>query len=78
MFGIASAPATWQREIEKNLIGIPGVTVLLDDINVTGASDEEHLETLELVLKRLHEHNLKINIKKVCSFRIKLNTVGMA
>jgi len=27
MFGVASAPAMWQREIKKCLIGIPGVTV---------------------------------------------------
>ncbi|KAK9693952.1 Reverse transcriptase (RNA-dependent DNA polymerase) [Popillia japonica] len=31
MFGIASAPAIWQREIEKILQGIPGISVFLGD-----------------------------------------------
>lgn len=60
MFGVASAPAIWQREIEKKLNDIPGVTVFLDDINITCANDREFLERLELVLKRLHEHSLKL------------------
>ncbi|CAI6374057.1 unnamed protein product [Macrosiphum euphorbiae] len=34
MFGVASATAIWQREIEKILIGIPGVTVFLDDYSL--------------------------------------------
>ena len=34
MYGIASAPAIWQREIENILKDIPGVTVFLDDIKI--------------------------------------------
>lgn len=32
LYGVASAPAVWQREIENIIAGIPGVTVFLDDI----------------------------------------------
>lgn len=35
MYGIASAPAIWQRSIENILGNIPGVSVFLDDIKIT-------------------------------------------
>ncbi|XP_029176870.1 uncharacterized protein K02A2.6-like [Nylanderia fulva] len=67
MYGVASAPAIWQRTIENILSGIPGVTVFLDDIRIAGKDLEQHLERLESVLKRLSEHNIRINIEK-CAF----------
>ena len=54
-FGISSAPAIFQRVMERLLQGIAGVVVYLDDVLVTGRTNEEHLESLELVLKRLEE-----------------------
>ncbi|XP_053691590.1 uncharacterized protein K02A2.6-like [Sabethes cyaneus] len=41
MYGVSSAPAIWV------LNGIPGVTVFLDDIRITGPNDEVHLQRLE-------------------------------
>lgn len=67
MYGIASAPAIWQRTIENILNGIPGVAVFLDDIRVTGKNLEEHIKRLELVFKQLSKHNVRIN-KKKCEF----------
>lgn len=67
LFGIASAPAIWQREIENILKGIPGVTVFLDDIKVTGATDKEHLERLEEIFRRFQKLKIKINLEK-CEF----------
>ena len=43
-FGIASAPAIFQRLMETILQGIPGVVCYIDDILVTGKNEEEHLE----------------------------------
>ena len=51
VFGIASAPAIWQRAIDQVLQGIPGVQCILDDITITGKTDTEHLEHLEAVLQ---------------------------
>ena len=62
-FGIASAPALFQKAIEQILQGIPGVQSYLDDILVTGKTDEDHLSNLESVLKRLSEFGLKIRKK---------------
>lgn len=61
MYGIASAPAIWQREIENRLRNIPGVSVFLDDIRITGPNDEIHLQRLEQVLQRLGDANIRIN-----------------
>ena len=49
-FGIASAPAIWQRAMEQVLVGIQ---CLLDDVIVAGTSMEEHFMLLEQVLERL-------------------------
>ncbi|XP_029156135.1 uncharacterized protein K02A2.6-like [Nylanderia fulva] len=64
MYGIASAPAIWQRTIENILQGIPGTAVFLDDIVVTGESEALHLQRLDLVLQRLQNRNIRINLEK--------------
>ena len=40
VFGVASAPAIWQRSMEQILQGIPGVHCILDDM-MTGQNDTE-------------------------------------
>lgn len=64
MYGIASGPTIWQREIENILQGIPGVAVFFDDIVITGETDALHLQNLEKVMARLHEYNIRINLEK--------------
>ena len=68
-FGVASAPAVFQRIMETVLQGIPNVCVYLDDILVTGATDDEHLQTLELVLSRLENAGARLKREK-CSFML--------
>ena len=68
-FGIASAPAIFQRAMETVLQGLPGVCVYLDDILVTGASEKEHLEHLKLVLQRLEDVGLRLKRSK-CQFMV--------
>ncbi len=53
VFGVASAPALWKRAMDQVLQGCPGTQCYLDDIIVTGDSDNSHLENLARVLKRL-------------------------
>ncbi len=40
-FGVAAAPAIFQRTMETVLQGIPNTCVYLDDILITGESDEQ-------------------------------------
>lgn len=67
MYGIASGPAKWQREIENILKDIEGVSVFLDDIKITAPNDEIHMQRLETVLQRLDKHNMRVNFDK-CEF----------
>ena len=67
LFGISSAPGIFQRVIESILQGIPGVVAYLDDILVTGSTDQEHLAALEEVLRRLESAGLRVR-KEKCHF----------
>ena len=66
-FGIASAPALFQRVMETLLADIPMCRPYLDDIIVSGRNDEEHLANLEAVLDRLEENGLRLK-KEKCQF----------
>ena len=66
-FGISSAPSIFQRVMESLLQGIDGVCVYIDDILVTGQTDQQHLSRLVDVLKRLQQAGLKLK-KSKCSF----------
>ena len=66
-FGVSSAPSIFQRLMENLLQGIPGITVYVDDICVTGRTDEEHLQHLEETLKRLKTAGMRLKRAK-CEF----------
>ena len=66
-FGITSAPAIFQRIMEGILQGMPNVCVYLDDILVTGESEQVHLKTLDEVLRRLGEAGIRLKQAK-CAF----------
>ena len=63
-FGVSSAPAIFQRIMEGILKGIPGVSIYLDDILVTGKSEEQHLANLEQVLKQLKVSGMRLKRDK--------------
>ena len=66
-YGVASAPAVFQKLIENVLSGIPKVVSYLDDILVTGKDDAEHLTTLKAVFNRLQQFGLRLKLPK-CRF----------
>ena len=66
-FGIASAPAIFQRTMDVILQGIAHVMYYIDDIIITGKDDNEHLSTLVTVLERLQEHGFRLK-KSKCTF----------
>jgi len=49
-FGVGAAPAIFQHAMDTLLQGIPNVICYIDDLLVTGHTDEEHLQNLEKVL----------------------------
>eukprot|EP00731_Ephydatia_muelleri_P001201 Em0001g1201a len=75
-FGIAAAPAIWQRTLELVLQGIPRVHCLLDDIIIAGRDEEEHFRLLEQVMARLDQYNFTINQQKCKFFQKQLEFCG--
>ena len=59
-FGIASAPAIFQQQMEKILQRIPRTACYLDDILITGCDDEKHLNILQKVFDHLHQWGLRL------------------
>ena len=65
-FGLTSAPATFQRLMERVLKGLHWKTLLLylDDVIVIAPDFEAHVERLEEVLRRLRDAGLKLKPSK--------------
>ena len=76
LFGIASAPAILQKTIEQVMQGIPGTQFILDDMIITGKSDTEHPQNLEMALQRLSESGLKANSEKCEFFKDRVTFCG--
>ena len=53
--------------MDNLLQGIPGVCVYIDDILMSGDNDEEHLEHLDEVLRRLAEVGMRL-MKGKCAY----------
>ena len=66
-FGISSAPEIFQRLMTELLSGHEGVVVVMDDILVYGADEEEHNRRLNAVLQTIRRSGLKLN-KAKCQF----------
>ena len=63
-YGVSSAVSIFQRTIENVLRDLPGCCACIDDILVSGDTDEAHLDNLHGVLRRLQECGLKLNPDK--------------
>lgn len=66
-FGVASAPAIFQRLIEQTISDIPGCVNYLDDIIITGETEQDHIENLRKLFQRLKESCFRCKLSK-CSF----------
>ncbi|CAG4936898.1 unnamed protein product [Colias eurytheme] len=76
VFGLASAPAIFQRAMDELLSGIDGVLCLLDDVCITGRNRAEHLERLHTVLQRLQAAGLVLQREKCEYFKDEINYLG--
>lgn len=71
-FGLAGAPATFQRYINKSLGDALGdfVTAYLDDILIySGGSRKDHMKKVRAVLERLRAAGLNLDLAK-CAFAV--------
>lgn len=77
-FGLKNAPATFQSVMDcilRELIGIC-CFVYMNDIIIFSSSLEEHVRHLKLVLKKLKEARLKIQLEKCEFFRKETQFLG--
>ena len=65
-FGLTNAVATFQRLMDLILAGLNFEVCLVyaDDVIVMSTTPEQHLERLEMVLKRFQSANLKLKPSK--------------
>ena len=66
-YGVSSAPSIFQRVMDSMFQGIPNVLVYLDDILITGKTEAEHLQTLDIVLSKLNLSGFHLKRDK-CEF----------
>jgi len=75
-FGISFAPGYFQSIMDGLTSDLPEVAVYLDDILVSGASADEHLQNLKRLLQRLHEKGVHCRLQKCQFAQTKLEYLG--
>jgi hypothetical protein len=76
-YGVSTAPTLFQRIMENLLKDIPGVSVAMDDIAVTGKNQSEHMRNLREVLRRLEEAGLRLKLEKCRFFMPSIDYMGV-
>jgi hypothetical protein len=66
-FGLKNAGQSFQRLMDRLMAGLDFVFVYLDDILIASPDQQTHLHYLRLVLERLREGGLLLNMDK-CQF----------
>eukprot|EP00731_Ephydatia_muelleri_P032647 Em0024g191a len=75
-FGIATAPAMWQKAMSLVLQGCKKVVYYMDDILVTGKTRQQHEQNLRAVFQRLQQYGLRVNLPKCRFFQESLEFLG--
>ena len=75
-FGVNFASGIFQKEAENLLKLVPLVKVRSDDILPSGKNDEEHLKTLDSVLKIILENRLKLKLQKCVFMQLEVMYLG--
>ncbi|KAK7882126.1 hypothetical protein WMY93_028300 [Mugilogobius chulae] len=75
-FGVASAPALFQKAMDQVLMGLPHTHCYLDDILLSGPDKQTHLKTLDVVLGRLEEYGLHLKQEKCLFFQESVEYLG--
>ena len=75
-FGLAQAPAYFQKLINDILKGCNFAMGYLDDIIIYSRSEKEHLEHREEIFTRLKTAGLKLKLEKCCFFKKHIQYLG--
>jgi hypothetical protein len=73
-FGLKNAPADFSRMMYMTLGDLDFVEIYLDDVSIHSKTFKDHLNHIEIVMKKLAEVNLKINHEKCtwCATEVKI------
>lgn len=77
-FGLCNAPSTFQRLMQR-IFGdqqCQSLLLYLDDIVIFSSTVAQHLERLEVVLRRLQEEGLKAKVTKCAFFQREVRYLG--
>ena len=76
--GLMNSPSTFERIMELIFgdMNLSELVLYLDDLLVFSRDMPEHLDRLEKVFQRLHQHGLKLNGKKCSLFRQEVAYLG--
>ncbi|KAK6743719.1 hypothetical protein RB195_010799 [Necator americanus] len=66
-FGVKSAPGVFQQIMDSIICGLEGVAAYLDDVIVTGRTQQEHRHNLEALFGGIHEYGFRVLLEK-CNF----------
>ena len=75
-FGLAQAPAYFQKLINDVLKGCNSAMSYLDNIIIYSRSEKEHLEHLEEIFIKLKAAGLKLKLEKCCFFKKHIQYLG--
>jgi hypothetical protein len=74
--GLIGCPASFQQLIEQLMDKNKNVIIYIDDLLVHKQTHEQHLQSLEAVMQRLEENNMKINLSKYFLGNTEVNQLG--
>ena len=75
-YGVASAPAIFQQIMEQILPKLPKVVCYMDDILITAATEEGHLQNLTAVFESIKQNGLRIKQSKCKCFQESVEYLG--
>ena len=75
-YGVKMAPGIFQREMYNLLRDVPNTVVYLDDILITGSTEQEHRTNLRTVIEKLHGRGLKLRFDKCQFFQNSVSYLG--
>ena len=75
-FGLAQAPSSFQKLMNKVLDGLKFSFAYLDDIIIFSKTAEDHLKHIQIIINRLRAAQLKLKKSKCSFFKKKLYYLG--
>ncbi|UYV77242.1 hypothetical protein LAZ67_15000213 [Cordylochernes scorpioides] len=63
-FGLKNASQTFQRFMDEVTKGLDFVFVYIDDVLIASKNENDHIQHLHTIFKRLSDHGLTVNISK--------------